>query len=85
MHAWTWNPLFFLGGDISLYQNQRVLSGGLDPWGVGSANLGRPVFCLEFSPNPFRTRVFPQSGGKMGCPKFADPTPHGANPPLKAL
>ena len=33
---------------------QRVLSGGLDPWGVGSANLGRPIFASKFPQIPLK-------------------------------
>ena len=38
------------------------MSGGLDPCGVRSADLGRPIV-LQISPNPFRTSVFAQIGG----------------------
>ena len=41
-----------LHSDLSSGNNdQRVLSGGLDPWGVGSANLGRPIFAPNLPEN----------------------------------
>ena len=64
---------------------QRVLSGGLDPWGVGSANLGRPIFASIFPQTPLKQVFSSKLGAEMGRPKFADPTPHGSNPSLKTL
>ena len=63
--------------------HQRVLSGGLDPWGVGSANLGRPIFAPNFPQIPLKQAFSCKLSAEMGRPKFADPTPHGSNPPLK--
>ena len=65
--------------------SQRVLSGGLDPWGVGSANLGRPIFALDLQENACFKGIWGKLGAKMARPKFADPTPHGSDPPLKTL
>ena len=68
---------------LSLYQ--RALSGGLDPWGVGSANLGRPIIASNFPQIPLKQAFSRKLGATMGRPKFADPTFHGSTPPLKAL
>ena len=64
---------------------QSVVCGGLDPWGVGSANLGRPIFAPNLRENACFKGVWGNFEAKMGRPKFADPTPHGSNPPLKTL
>ena len=61
--------------------NQRALSGGLDPWGVGSANLGRSIFASNFPQTPLK-QAFPRNWGqKWGAPNLqiqrpTDPTPH---------
>ena len=60
---------------------QPVLNGGLDPWGVGSATMGRPICAPDFPP---REAFSLKLGVKMGRPNFADPT-QGSNPPFKAL
>ena len=57
-------------------------------WEVGSVGrwmckFGAPHFCLKFSPNPLK-KVFSQIGGKNGRPKFADPRPHGSDPPTSS-
>ena len=60
---------------------QRVLSGGLDPWAVGSANSGRPIFASKFPQTPLK-QAFPHNWGqKWGAPNLqiqrpTDPTPH---------
>ena len=68
-------------GCIGIFFSQRVLSGGLDPWGVGSANLGRP----NFAPYLRQTLVLKGFGEtlrqKWGAPNLqirrpTDPTPH---------
>ena len=64
---------------------QRVVSGGLDPWGVASANLGRPIFTPNLRENACFKEVWGKFEAKTGRRKFADPTPHGSNPPLKTL
>ena len=64
---------------------QRVLNGGLDPWGVGSAKSGRPIFACNLSGNACFKGVWGKFEAKMGRPKFADSTPHGSNPPFKIL
>ena len=66
-------------------ENQRALNGGLDPWGVGSANLGRPIFASNLPENACFKGIWGKFEAKMGRPKFADPTPHGSNPPLTTL
>ena len=67
---------------------QRISEGfkrGLDPWGAGSANLGRPMFAPNLPENACFKGIWGNFEAKMGRPKFADPTPHGSNPPLKTL
>ena len=48
-HAWSAPAL--VGGLHGSPLNQRALNGGLDPRGVGSANLGRPIFAPISMPN----------------------------------
>ena len=60
-------------------------------WGVGSVGrwickFGAPrIFCPQFAGKRLFKRDLGKLGAKMGRPKFADPTPHGSNPPLKTL
>ena len=81
----------FLGGfylcvfSPSIRNDQRVLHGGMDPWGVESANLGRPIFAPHFPQTPLKQAFSLKLQAKMGRPDFADPTPRGSNPPFKAL
>ena len=60
-----------------------ALSGGLDPWGVGSANLGRPIFTPNLRENACFKGIWGNFETKMGRPKFADPTPTDPTPHLK--
>ena len=59
---------------------QGVLSGGLDSWDL-------QIWGAPFLP-PLCGKTLALKGvganieAKMGRPKFADPTPHGSNPPL---
>ena len=57
-------------------QKSEGLNGGLDPWGVGSANSGRPIFALNLQENVCFKGIWEKLGAKLGRPKFADPTPH---------
>ena len=71
--------------ETPIFIAQRASNGGLDPWDVGSANLGRPIFASNLPENACFKGIWGDFEAKMGRPKFADPTPHGSNPPLKTL
>ena len=50
----------------NLFLIQRALSGGLDLWGVGSGNLGRPIFASDSPQTPLE----PAFSRKNGAPRF---------------
>ena len=57
------------------------LMGGWIPWGVGSANLGRPIFALNLQENACFKGIWRRLGAKWGAPNLqiqrpTDPTPH---------
>ena len=59
--------------------------GGLGPWGVGSANLGRPIFASNFPQTPLKQAFSRKLGAKMGPPNLQiqrpmDPIPHVSMP-----
>ena len=61
--------------------NKRVVSGGLDPGGVRSANLGRPIFAPNLRESACFKGVWGNFEAKMGRPNLqiqrpTDPTPH---------
>ena len=43
--------------------------------------FGAPRFCLRFSPNPFKTSIFPQIGGKNGAPQICRSNAPRIQPP----
>ena len=60
---------------------QRALNGGLDLWGVGSANLGRPIFVSKWSQIPLKQAFSRKLAQKWGAPNLqiqrpTDPIPH---------
>ena len=62
--------------------NGRALNGGLDPWGVGSANLGHPFLPHNLPENACFKGIWGNFEAKMGRPpnlqiqRPTDPTPH---------
>ena len=65
---------------------QRVLNGGLDPWGVGSANLGRPIFASNFPQIPLKQAFSRKLGAKMGRPQICrSNAPRIQSPTFKPL
>ena len=61
------------------FKKSEGLNGVLDPWGFRSANWGHPIFDSIFPQTPLKL-TFPLELRKKGCPKSADPAPHGSNP-----
>ena len=61
--------------------DDRAENRGLDSCGVGTANLGFPIFCCpRLFRNPFKH--VRKLGANKWRPKFADATPHLSNPHL---
>ena len=83
------NPAQSLGNPAELFMfsgfSQRVLNGGVGSVGRWICKFGAPHFFPNSRENACFKGIWGKFEAKMGRPKFADPTPHGSNPPLKTL
>ena len=57
------------------------IRGGLDPWGVGSANIGRPIFAPNLPENACFKRDLGKFGGKNGAPQICTSNAPRIQPP----